>query len=223
MPEPRTEFGWPVYADATLAGLSVLIPIPLFDGFFEELFRKRVLATIMHHRQQTVQAIVYDEVNKISDGCLVSCLTLPFVATIELLKSVSRKLLYFLTVKRAADRLNYHWQRAFLLDYMLLVGHLESVESARMGREAIELVLRNTASPLLGLAKHILMSPLRVWAIVRDARRGKENSWLQHTHAQMAQVWGEFADYLKALAAQYDKVYAELVTRDAAPHSGDTR
>jgi hypothetical protein len=223
MPEPRTEFEWPIYADATLAGLSVLIPIPLLDGFFEEFFRKRALASIMHHHQQTVQALVYDEVNKTSDSCLVSCLTLPFAVAIELLKSISRKLLYFLTIKRATDRLSYHWQRAFLLDYMLLVGHLASIESARSGREAMELLLRHADSPLIGLARQILISPLRIWAIVRDARRNRENTWLHHTQAQMAQVWGEFADYLQTLAAQYDKTYQELIERDTPASSANSK
>ena len=39
-------FDWRIYADATCAGLSVLIPLPFVDTAFETVFRRRIPGTI---------------------------------------------------------------------------------------------------------------------------------------------------------------------------------
>ena len=36
--EAEVSFDWPMYADATFAGLSLLVPIPLLDWVFEQFF-----------------------------------------------------------------------------------------------------------------------------------------------------------------------------------------
>jgi hypothetical protein len=52
MPQPPAAFDWEVYANATFAGLAVLIPIPLVDWVFEEVFRRRMPAAIITYRNQ---------------------------------------------------------------------------------------------------------------------------------------------------------------------------
>ena len=47
-PQPNTTFDWLIYADATFAGLSVLIPIPIIDWIFENIFR---IQTFIHFIQ----------------------------------------------------------------------------------------------------------------------------------------------------------------------------
>lgn len=53
-PQPQTAFEWPIYADATFAGLAVLFPIPLLDWALEEYFRRRMPRTIARYRHHTL-------------------------------------------------------------------------------------------------------------------------------------------------------------------------
>jgi hypothetical protein len=38
----QSEFTWAIYGDATLAGLSALLPIPILDDVIEQRFRRRM-------------------------------------------------------------------------------------------------------------------------------------------------------------------------------------
>lgn len=54
MTRPETAFNWAIYAGATLAGLSVLIPLPLLDVAFEQLFRRRMPGSIARARSRQI-------------------------------------------------------------------------------------------------------------------------------------------------------------------------
>lgn len=214
MPKPRTGFAWPVYADATFAGLSVLIPIPLVDWVFERYFRLRIPGSIARYRGNPVPAPVVDMLNQSSEGCLGSCLTLPFKAVLILLKRLSRKVLYFLTVKEASDQLSFYWHRAFLIDYVLLAGHLKDEESARLAREAMEQVLgETTTSPLSSLALAMVIGPRHLIRTLRRARRGEEDEQVQQKKRFLARRWSEFEGYLQELAGRYYQLYQQLRSR----------
>jgi hypothetical protein len=214
IPEPRTGFVWPVYANATFAGLSVLIPFPLVDWVFERHFRLRIPGSIVHYRGNSVPPPVIETLNQSSEGCLGSCLTLPFKAVFILLKRLSRKILYFLTVKEASDQLSFYWHRAFLIDYMLLAGHLKDEESARVAREAMERVLAETTiSPLSSLARAVVTGPRHLFRTLRRARRGEEDELVQQKKRFLAQRWAEFEGYLQELAARYYQLYEQLRSR----------
>lgn len=211
IPEPRTGFAWPVYANATFAGLSVLIPVPLVDWVFERFFRLRIPGSIARYRGQPVPAPVIDTLNQSSEGCLGSCLTLPFKAVLILLKRLSRKILYFLTVKEASDQISFYWHRAFLIDYMLLAGHLEDEVSARVAREAMAQVLVDTTtSPLSSLAESMVSGTRHLFRTLRRARRGEEDELVQQKKTFLARRWSEFEGYLQELAARYYQVYQQL-------------
>jgi hypothetical protein len=131
MPDARTtDFEWSRYADATLAGLSVLIPVPFVDDAFEAFFRRRIPGAVARSRGRTLSAEVRAVLDE-EDGGRGGCAALPARLVVGLFKRLSRKLLYFLTVKQAADSLSHYWYRAFLLDHMLASGHLDSADSAR--------------------------------------------------------------------------------------------
>ena len=211
IPKPRTGFAWPVYANATFAGLSVLIPIPLVDWVFEQYFRLRIPGSIARYRGNFVPARVIGIVNQSGEGCLGSCLTLPFKGVVILLKQLSRKILYFLTVKEASDQLSFYWHRAFLIDYMLLAGHLEDEESARLAREAMERVLVDTTiSPLSSLAGSVVTNTRHLFRTLRRARRGEEDELVQQKKTFLARRWSEFDGYLQELAARYYHTYQQL-------------
>jgi hypothetical protein len=208
MPSERTTaFEWSRYADATLAGLSVLIPIPFMDDAFEAFFRRRIPGAVARSRGRSLPADVRAVLGE-GDGS--GCATLPLRLTLGLLKRLSRKLLYFLTVKSATDRLSLYWSRAFLIDHMLMAGHLESAASARVARQALDEVLTTVDGPLPRLARQVIASTRNVWPALRRARRGEEAEEVRQVRSQMEGHWTEAAADLRSLADRYDAARARL-------------
>lgn len=212
-PQPKTNFDWSMYADATLAGLSVLIPIPFLDSVFETFFRRRMPTAIARSRGRVLPASIRAELQPASRSVVHACLALPLTLTIGLVQRVSRKLLYFLTVKEATETLSQYWHRAFLLDYMLAAGHVETEASAHIAAQAMEQVLATTSSPLTQLARQVIAQTRHIWQTLRGARRGHDDDVIEQTRAQLEQRWGDFAGYFEAVAARYDHHYRELQTQ----------
>jgi hypothetical protein len=215
-PRPRTSFDWTMYADATLAGLATLIPLPFVDDLFESFFRRRMPAAIARSRGSAlppaaVAALRADRRRSL----LQSCLLLPVTLTIGLLRRLSRKLLYFLTIKAASEKLSYYWHRAFLLDYMLAAGHAETEASIAAARQAMDEVLSNTSSPLIQLASQVVAGMGHVWRSLRLARRGTEDAEIQGARAQMARRWNDFAGYFEDVAARYERRYQQVLAERA--------
>jgi hypothetical protein len=208
-PQPQTAFDWPIYADATFAGLSVLMPIPLLDWLLEEYFRRRMPRTIARYRHRSLPVSIIQAVNGPQRGCLATALRFVIRVPIELLKRLVRKLLYFLTIKEATDQLSYYWQRAFLLDYALAAGHLTTVESAHQAQQVMEQVLNSTSSPLIALAKAVLTSPFQVMRILRRAFGNQTSVAAPQQETILRQHWSAYQNYLQTLAAQYDQLYRE--------------
>ena len=208
-PQPNTNFDWAIYADATFAGLSVLIPFVGLDWAFESFFRYRMPLTIAKRRQKKLPPGVQRELNKSDAGCMQSCMTLPFKTVLVLLKKLSRKILYFLTIKEAADQLNYYWHQAFLIDYMLVEGHLVDEESAMIARHAMRHVLEETdTSPLNQLAGQVIAGSRHVLGSLRRVRRqDEEDAMLREKKSLMAQYWVEFSEYFEELAHFYHQSY----------------
>lgn len=179
-PHSHTTFDWAIYANATFAGLAVLFPIPIIDWLLEAFFRRRILSSIVNRRGHQLSPQVIRLLNNEQFGfksCLSGCFTLPFVFTFWLIKKISRKIIYFLTIKEATDQLSYYWHQAFLLDYMLLRGHLKDEQTALLAREAMTQVLESiTISPLIQLARQIMSSPRYILATIRQARLGSPPS-----------------------------------------------
>lgn len=207
---PTTDFDWQLYADATFAGLAVLIPIPLLDAAVEGYFRRRMVRTLARRRGTTLPPAVADHLTR--EGCNWSgCLMWPITLTWVLLKKLSRKILYFLTVKEATDKLSFYWHRAFLLDYMLAQGHMATVEAAVHGRAALEETLANsTTSPLLQLAGQVIANARHVGrSLWRIGRRNQEDETVAQSRSLMDAQWAESSAYLETLAHRYDETYQQ--------------
>lgn len=208
--QPRTRFEWPIYADATLAGLSVLIPVPFVDDAFEAFFRGRMPRRIARTRGRALAEGVEAELAERTGGWWAGSLALPIKLTVGLVKRLSRKVLYFVVVKEATDRLSYYWRRAFLLDHMLRAGHLETPGSAQIARRAMDQVLAETSGPLRQLAGHVVTHSRDVWQMLRRAREGQEDEALKETKGQLEERWGEAAGDLETLAARYEQAYRQI-------------
>lgn len=210
-PPPPTQFDWQIYADATFAGLSLLIPIPLLDVAFEWFFRRRMARTIAKRNGRSLPPTVLSAINHNPDAWWQGCLLAPFKLLLLFLKRLSRKLLYFLTIKEAADQLNHYWHRAFLLNYMVQRGDLDGVETAVPALQAMHSVLKtHVSSPLTQLARQILDNVSHILrSIVRWLRRGREDEVVKSTRQTMAAHWLDFADYFDEVARQYERLVTD--------------
>jgi hypothetical protein len=160
--------------------------------------------------RQVINEIIKEPVTL--GGCLRAMFIWPIKMTWELLKILSKKILYFLTVKESTDQVSFYWHQAFLIDYMLLVGHLESVETAQIARQAMEKTLAAaTTSPLSQLARQVVQGTGHIFRLLRRAKRGKaEDEALQKPKSEMRQHWADFSDYFKDLARRYYEIYQQL-------------
>ena len=211
MPDERTTaFEWSRYADATLAGLSVLIPVPFVDDAFEGYFRRRIPGAVARSRGRSIPAEVRAALEAEDAAGRGGCATLPLRLTLGLLKRLSRKLLYFLTVKTATDRLSHYWYRAFLVDHMLEAGHLADPDSARVAHRAMEQVLATTRGPLPQVARQMVASSRNVWSALRLARRGKDSEEVREMRGQLELRWSEIAEHLGSIATRYNEVFVRL-------------
>jgi hypothetical protein len=205
--QPCLDFDWRVYADATFAGLAPLIPIPLVDGFFEQFFRRRSVRRIARYRGRPLSSDVITEFNR-TGGCVAAVLALPVKLIWGLFKGLLHTILYFLSIKAATDKLSRYWHRAFLIDCMLLQGHLDDRASARLARRALNQTLAEVStSPMLGLARAVVANNRHVLRTLQRARRDEEDEEIREKRSMLQQRWDEMHDHLLNLAARYDAHY----------------
>ena len=205
------KFDWAIYVDATLAGLAILIPIPLLDVFFEWVFKRRMPQAIARRNGRSLSPEIVRQLNSSNFSCM-GCLVWPLQLFWLLLKRTYRTILYFLTVKEATDKLSLYWHRAYLLDKMMEQGDLDSQEEASLAVQALNQVLGNlTMSPLTQLAqevignvRHILRSSWR-WL-----RRKQEDEMMSRTRSQMATAWRDLSGYFAQVGVQYDQQLAQI-------------
>lgn len=220
-PEPSpgsrvpTEFDWLIYADATFAGLALLLPIPFVDAVIEEYFRRRMPRDIARRRGRALPLQSIRAVNRSRQGIWPGCLLWPVRALVYLIRNLWRTMVYVFTIYDASEKLSEYWHRAFLLDYMILRGDLDRPARAEMAAEALHRVLKTTeTSPLLNLAGELVeQARTRIGAVARAIFRGarrQETEEVKRTERTLAGRWGEFQGYLIELAAQYDATLVQV-------------
>lgn len=208
-----TAFNWAVYADATLAGVAVLIPIPVVDFLAEEYFRRRMPRDLAALNNRTLPTGLVVRLNlRRSGNPLMSCLLLPFRALLYLFRNIFRTIIYALSVVDAADNLGYYWHRAFLINYALRRGHLDHEATAVTAIDALQQTLSElTTNPLTQLAQQILAiwgrSVLRLRSFIRFARKKEESASMIAAREEMANAWSSYRGYLLQVAARYERTY----------------
>ena len=210
-----TDFDWLIYADATFAGLSLLLPIPFVDGLLETYFRRRMPGDIARRRGRALPVRSIRAVNRQRATWWPGCLLWPGQAVVYLIRNLWRTLVYILTVYDTSEKLSYYWHRAFLLDYAIGRGDLDRPAQAELAAAALHRVLETTqTSPLLNLAGEIVQQARSrigalARAIFRGARRQKTPEAGQAA-GTIAAHWAEFHDYLIELAGRYDAALVEV-------------
>lgn len=214
MADPKTTFEPGIYADATLAGLSILIPIPFIDWLFETFFARRIPSTIARRRNHKLTPEVAGAFRPPPKGWLQGCLGLLLGATIGLIKRLSRKIFYFLTIKEATDKVSYYWRQAFLIDYMISNGHLDQPDSARLARQAMDQILETTPnSVLIPLAHYVVTHARQILRALWKVRRGKADQEVEQRREEIDARWRRFREYFQSLATLYEQCYQELKNR----------
>ena len=208
---PDEKFDWPIYVDATLAGLAILIPIPLLDVLFEWIFKRRMPQAIAKRNGRSLSQETIRQLNQSKFSCL-GCLLWPLELVWLLLKRTYRTILYFLTIKDASDKLSYYWHRAYLLDLMMQRGDLAGAEESAMAAEALHQVLNDlTISPLTQLAQQVVANVRHsLRASWRWLRRKQEDEMMIHTRSQMATAWRDLSGYFAQVALNYEQQLEQL-------------
>jgi hypothetical protein len=209
-----TAYDWRIYADATCAGLSVLIPLPLVDIVFETIFRRRIPKSISKARRRELPPETQAQLSRPVDGMLSwsGCLSMPFKLVRYVLRRLWRKIIYVFAVKDATTALTEYWHRAFLIDHMIRAGHLDPKVDIGLAVRIYRQVLDEIdPSPLTGLARQTVANVRHVFRLLLRAHRlgaaevTRSLGELLSSHSKSA------GDSLVATSRLYDQRYAAEV------------
>ena len=124
---------------AVLAGLTPLIPVPVVDDLAKNYFRKRLVRRLAAANGRRIggeelAALTREREGGCVRGCLVTVLVYP-------LKSVFRKVFYFLEWKRAVDLASRTYHFGYLVNYaMQRRDDGTSILDARRASDVIEAI-----------------------------------------------------------------------------------
>lgn len=216
MPEPKaiphhTTFDWRIYAEATCAGLTALLPIPFLDLAFESYFRRRMPATIARIRGMD-QAEGARRCLGRGSGRLISlegCLSLPLAVMRYVLRKFWRKIVYVFAIADATSLVSAYWHRAYLIDHIVRAGHTDPNVDWRRSAAVFNKVLNETdTGPLMGLARQTVSSVHRVLLLLIRARRRGAAEETESLSNILRSHWDAAEASLTKMALRYNLEYA---------------
>jgi hypothetical protein len=220
---PNSDFDWRVFADATCAGLAVLIPLPLVDMAFEALFRRRIPGAIARARGRSLGPELHRDLGRTVErpGSLRGCLALGAAVVRFVVKRIFRKIVYILSIRDAASALAAYWHRAFLIDHMLRAGHLEPAVDTELAVRVFRQTVRATdPEPLTGLAKLTVANAHHVLRLLVAARSLGAAKMTRQLGVILGSHWDAAEASLAATAGLYDRLYRSELERRAATAAG---
>ncbi|MCP4895640.1 MAG: hypothetical protein GY906_01595 [bacterium] len=206
---------WRVYAEATCAGLSALIPLPFVDLAFEAYFRRRMPAAVASSMGSSLPHRVERELGRVpfQFSATQGCLWLPINVTRYVLRKIWRKVIYVLTVADAVEQVGYYWHRARLLEHVLH-SHRPGAEMSTEDSTyvAFHQVLRETeSSPLRGAARKVVRSVRRAGSLLLKARRQGAQSSLAKQRDLIIEDWTGVQRQLEHIVTEYERLYGGRV------------
>jgi hypothetical protein len=215
MPSERsdaTAFDWRLYADATCAGLTALIPLPIVDLIFEYYFRYRMPGAIARARGRDVEQAVLQRLGRrrFGGGLLGGCLMVPVMVGKYVVKKLWRKIIYIFAIADAGSQVSEYWHRAYLVDHMMRAGHLGRNADVDRAIRTFEQVLRDTdTSPVRGLANQIVAATGRALRLLVRARRRGTAEETESLGKILGSQWDSVEGSFHAAALEYNRVYVE--------------
>ena len=217
-------FDWRVYADATCAGLALLIPLPFVDIVVEGIFRRRIPQTIASARGRVMAQGVRRALGRAVEppGTLRGCLSMLAKALLYIVKRIWRKIIYVLAVKDAVTALTRYWHRAALIDHMVRAGHLEPGADTGLATHVFGRVLREIdPSPLRETARQTVANVHHVVRLLAGARRLGAAAVTRELGRVLGSHWAIAEASLAATAERYNRAYrAEVKLRAAEDLAG---
>ncbi len=216
MPEPNaipphTTFDWRIYADATCAGLTALVPLPFVDLAFEAYFRQRMPATIAKVRLREMTDGARRSLGR-GSGRLVSvegCIAIPVGILLYIVKKFWRKIVYVFAIADATSLVSAYWHRAYLLDHIVRAGHADPNVDWRRSAAVFDKVLGETdTAPLMGLARQTVSSVHRVLLLLIRARRRGAAEETESLSNILRSHWDAAEASLFKVALRYNEEYA---------------
>jgi hypothetical protein len=209
--KPQTGFSWRIYGSATLAGLAVLIPVPFVDAALELFFRRRMAIDIARYNNRTLPSSSAAMLSQANPNWVAGCLLLPFRAVLYLFKDIFRTVLYALTVADATERVSEYWYRAFLINYAIQRGDIDTPDGARVASAAIRDTLKGvTTSPLRQLAQELISRGRGQFARLRTFIpfvRNRDRRPDQDVEDEIKTAWADLEGYLVSVAVRYDDAF----------------
>jgi hypothetical protein len=211
-------FDWRVFSDATLAGLSALIPIPIVDLVFEGIFRRRMPGAIAETRGRRLERWDRIRLGR-GHGRLVSvagCLAIPVGVVRYIIKKLWRKIIYVFAVADAANQTSEYWHRAYLLDHVISAGHLEPGADSDRAIAVFMQVLRDVDTGALAiLAKEVIAGTTRLLRLLVRARRHGSVEQTDSIRDIFRDHWASAELTLRGTAARYNELYMTWPGRDS--------
>lgn len=219
-PPQHVTFDWRIYAEATCAGLTALLPLPFVDLAFEAYFRRRMPATIARVRQRHLADGARRRLGR-GLGKLVSlegCLAIPLGIARYIVKKLWRKVVYVFAVADAVTLVSAYWHRAYLLDHLVRAGHAAPDVDWPRSAEVFEKVLAETdTGPLMGLARQTVANAHRVLRLLLRAARLGAADQTESLAAILGENWRVAEASFVALATVYNREYARSLETDPPP------
>lgn len=220
-PIEHTLFDWRIYAEATCAGLTPLVPIPFLDLALEAVFRRRMPGKISSVRHRDLAPQAGSALSR-GTGAIVSvegCLKIPFAVIRYVLRRIWRKLIYVFAIADAAKLTSEYWHRAYLLDHLIRAGHAEPGVDWPRAAEVFAAVLRDTdTSPLTGLAQQTVSNAHRVAGMLLRARKRGAAEETESLSDILRSNWAAAESSLSEVAVRYNDAYARSLELDPPPN-----
>jgi hypothetical protein len=216
-------FDWRIYADATSAGLSTLIPLPFVDRIVESIFRRRMPRAICRARDADADHAALSALGRqkpwfTSRGCLL----FPMAVVFYLLKRLSRKVFYVLTIHESANALSAYWHRAFLIDHLVRADHLSPGRYADAVLSSFDQALDETDTRALSrIARQFIHGVRRILRLLPKAVRRGSDTTLRPQAAFLKDQWDLIVTQLVRVAERYDQTYAAVTASPSEEEQSD--
>lgn len=210
-PEERA-LDWRVYADATCAGLTPLIPLPFADLAAEAVFRRRMAGAIARARNRQLHPEAAAVLSRSHERWLSAegCLKIPVFVLKYLARRLWRKVIYVFAVADAVEQTSLYWHRAALLDHIIRGGHAgPGVDLERTARVAIQTLRETDTSALKGVARRVIRGSGHLLRTLHRSRREGAVTSTPDIEAEFRANWQAVQRSLFRVAVRYNRLYAE--------------